>query len=149
LRRIRLLQKTRIGRSNPRTQRLGEWEEARDTFIEAYNAVYDLIRMNDFNKIHNILEGINNETLQNISAILGALVSEDIIVPEIIVNGKEPKPFGQLAQVLIRLFADTKMTERNRFRRLVPVERISKLSSMIFALTSEEAYRNYKQRTFV
>jgi len=38
----------------------------------------------------------------------------------------------------------TGMTKRNRFRRLVPAERISKLSSMVFALTSEQIYRDYR-----
>ena len=42
----RLLQKRKIGKSNPRTQRLRELEGEKDTFVESYNAVHKLIKMN-------------------------------------------------------------------------------------------------------
>ena len=144
LSKIRTLQKKVIGKSNPRTQRLHELEGEKKVFIKSYNDIYKLIQTHDFKKIQNSLQGIKKEYLENISATLGALVSEEIITPSIIVNGSEPEPFGSLVKVLIKLHKDKEMIKRNRFRRLVPAERISKLASMVFALTSEQIYTNYK-----
>jgi len=144
LNKIRILQKTFIGKTNPRTQRLHELDLEKDIFVKSYNEIYELIKIKDFKRIQYNLQGIKQESLENISAILGALVSEEVIVPSIIVNGSEPEPFGSLAKVLIKLFANKIMTERNRFRRLVQPDRISKLSSMVYALTSEQILKNYK-----
>jgi len=144
LSKIRVLQRRMIGKSNPRTQRLHELEGEKEIFIKSYNDIHKLIKINDFKRIQDSLQGMKKEYLENISAILGALVSEEIIAPSIIVNGSEPEPFGSLVKVLVKLHKDKGMKKRNRFRRLVPAERISRLSSMVFALTSEQLYRNYK-----
>ena len=141
---IRILQRRIIGISNPRTQRLYELEEEKNIFRKAYNEIYNLIDLRDFNKTEIYLQNIQKESLKNISAILGALVSEEIIIPNFIVDGNEPEPFGSLVKLLIKLFRTKSMTTRNRFRRLVPPERISRMSSMVFALTSEQAYKNHR-----
>ena len=89
------------------------------------------------------MEKVKRPVVTHNATKVKALVSEEIVVPTFLVNGKEPEPFGELARVLIKLFANKEMTVRNRFRRLVPSERISRLSSMVFALTSEQAFNNY------
>ena len=56
---------------------------------------------------------------------------------------------GDLAEYENRLLERRSMTrttqkEIRRFRKLIPVERISRLAEMIYALTDEKAYRNFR-----
>ena len=141
---IKVLQRRRIGKTNPRTQRLYELEEEKDVFIKSYNEIYKLIRLRDFQKAQDNLQDVSKESLENISSILGSLVSEEVIAPSFKVSEKEPEPFGSLVGVLRKLRREKGMIQRNRFRRLVSPERISRLANMVYALTSEQAYNNYR-----
>ena len=131
--------------SNPRTQRLHELDDIKKDFIEVYKHIDGLIKENEYSDLKD-LTPIESDILINYSKVLSALTSEDILCPDIIFDGNEPEPFNLLSKLLIKLFAKQKSTERNRFRKLVPVKAIFLYSEMIFSLTDEETFNNLKNR---
>jgi len=131
-----------IGIKNKRDQRLGEVSELKENFIYVYNAIYKLLRQDDYDLVKEKSSHSKEVTIYFYQKVR-VLLSEDNIPPDPIKHGELSDPFNVLNDMLERLFSKTKMTERNRFRRLVPLDRISSLSNMIYALSDEKLYNNY------
>lgn len=142
---IKKLQKKYIGIKNTRTQRLKELNVEKEKFIFIYNEVYRILTNLEYDKFKKNLN-ISNDLIINFSQLTSALVSEEIVTPNLIKSNDLPEPFESLNVILNKLFSKEKMTERSRFRRLIPPERISKLSDMIFALTERKLFENYSKR---
>ncbi len=140
------LRRSAIDRTNSRTRRLHELESDKAAFIAAYSSVFAFLQSPDYRAARRELADLRTRIPENRSAILGVLVSEEAVVPEFVVYGSEPEPFRSLAALLIKLFASKAMPTRNRFRRLVPTERISLISGMVFALSSERGLIDYQRR---
>ena len=139
--RIRKLQKQRIGIKNKRDQRLNDLQNEKKIFIDFYNYVYTLIKSNDFKSVS---EQINSEYYLLLSKNTSSFCKDglkyyDFNVPENINN--LDKQYGEVTEFLI---TRTTQKEIRRFRKLIPVERISRLAEMIYALTDEKAYRNFR-----
>jgi len=142
---INKLQKKYIGIKNTRAQRLEELNVEKDKFIFIYNEVYRILTSLEYDTFKKDLN-ISNDLIVNFSQLTSALVSEEIVTPDLIKSDKLPEPFESLNIILNKLFSKEKMTERSRFRRLIPPERISKLSDMIYALTDRKLFENYSKR---
>ncbi|MEA1986745.1 MAG: hypothetical protein U9N76_04580, partial [Candidatus Marinimicrobia bacterium] len=136
---IKQLQKKYIGIKNTRTQRLKELNVEKEKFIFIYNEIYRILTNLEYDKFKKNLD-ISNDLIINFSQLTSALVSEEIVTPNLIKSNDLPEPFESLNVILNKLFSKEKMTERSRFRRLIPPERISKLSDMIFALTERKLF---------
>ena len=142
---IKQLQKKYIGKKNPRTQRLNELENEKEKFIFVYNSIFNSIKKGEFDLIKHRFSNISNEDIVKFSQLASALVSEEIVPPKMVNATRLVEPFVSLNELLLILFSKEKMTERNRFRRLVSPERISTLSNMIFALSDSKAFNGYKK----
>ncbi len=140
---IRSLQKNYIGKINPRTQKLEKVENERAQFVFIYNNVYNLLKEDDYNIVKEKLKGISSQDIILFSQLTSSLLAEEIIPPKYSRSMKYPEPFKSLVTLIDSLYAQKKMIMRNRFRRLVRIERISSLANMIFALSSNDAYNNH------
>ena len=141
---IKNLQKKYIGKKNPRTQRLKELDAEKTKFIFIYNSIFNLLKNSDYDSTRQHFDNISNDNIVRFAQLVSALISEEIIPPEMVNKKNLVEPFVSLNELLLKLHSKKKMTERNRFRRLVPPERISSLANMIFALSSKEIFNNYK-----
>jgi len=142
---IKKLQKNYIGINNTRKQRLDELNVEKEKFIFIYNEVYRILTNFEYETFKENLN-VSNDLIINFSQLTSALVSEEIVTPDLIKSENLPEPFKSLNAILNKLFTKEKMTERSRFRRLIPPERISKLSDMIYALTEKKLFVHYNKR---
>ena len=71
LKKIKLLQSQKIGRKNPRNQKLKEVEPQKDVFISFYNYIFNLIKDNSY-------ETINKEV--SFSPLRGVVVLGQLLV---------------------------------------------------------------------
>ena len=139
---LRLIQAKHIGIKNKRDQRLGEVTDLKNKFIDIYNSVFKLLKQENYESVRaEIL--ISNEVIIFFYQKLRVLIAEGNVQPKKIKLEKLSEPFIVLNDLLDELYRKTKATERNRFRRLVPINRISSLSKMIYALTDEKLYNNF------
>ena len=139
---LRLIQAKHIGIKNKRDQRLGEVNDLKEKFIVVYNSIYKLLKLRDYESVKKDIL-ISNELIIFFYQKVRVLLSEENIPPKPIKQEKLSEPFIILNKLLDELYRKTKATERNRFRRLVPIDRISSLSKMIYALTDEKLYNNF------
>ncbi|MBC8146781.1 MAG: hypothetical protein H8E98_02215 [Bacteroidetes bacterium] len=142
---IKKLQKKYIGIKNTRTQRLKELNVEKENFIFVYNEIYRILTNLEYDTFKENLN-ISNDLIINFSQLISALVSEEIVTPNLIKSDDLPEPFESLNAILNKLFSKENMMERNRFRRLIPPERISKLSDMIYTLTERKLFEKYSKR---
>ena len=139
---LRVIQAKHIGIKNKRDQRLGEVSDLKENFIDVYNSIYKLIKQGDYESAKEKIS-CSNEVIIYFYQKVRVLLSEDNISPDPVNHGELKEPFNILNVMLERLYSKKRMTERNRFRRLVPLDRISSLSKMIYALSDEKLYNNY------
>lgn len=137
LRKIKELQKEKINISNPRNQRLKDLEKEKEVFIAFYNYCYELLKQNNYDVV---LKNINIELYSSFSQNTSALRFDgvqhfDFVIPKKITEIE--KNYG----LLLKFFSNKKTPkELRRFRRLIPINKMSKLSDMTNALTNEENY---------
>lgn len=143
---IKSFQIERIGISNPRTQRLHEVENEKQTFIDFYNFIYKLTKSENYDMCLRKLGNVNSDYIKVLSKNVSALSQEGLkfIYLDIPSELKSPlKEFSQIVKLLIYQ-KDAKM--RRRFRRLIPAERIVRLSDMLYSISSEENFISSKKR---
>tara|TARA_Y100000589_G_scaffold5743_1_gene4981 strand:- start:459 stop:1325 length:867 start_codon:yes stop_codon:yes gene_type:complete len=137
LRKIQQLQKEKINISNPRNQRLKDLKKEEEIFIKFYNHCYNLLKQNNFNEVSkNINIKLYSSFSENTSALrFDGVQHFDFVIPKKITEIE--KNYG----LLLKFFSNKKTPkELRRFRRLIPINKMSKLSDMINALTNEENY---------
>ncbi len=141
LRQIRVLQKQKIGIQNPRTQKLGDLDEHKETFIKFYNHAYKLVKEKDYTAILKL--NIDSEYIKLLARNLGA-ISQDGLKSFELPTVQLPELWDEFDKT-IRFFLNQE-TPKNirRFRRLIPTERIVRLGDLLFALSSEENLKNYR-----
>lgn len=137
---VRQLQKVRIGVSNPRTQHLSEMEDARLTFVHAYNEVFGLIKAGDWDATRNEVGDLAEDDLRRLSKNTNALAQEGIRVYEMHQGRGTNDIWHSYIELVIRLTERPNEKERRRFRRVVPPERIVRMAEMVFALADRRAF---------
>lgn len=134
---IRKLQKERIGIKNDRKQRLNDYDDYKKIYVDFYNSIYTKIQE------HSISHPLWKETVQKeeqmefylaLSRNLSALCQDglkytDFDIPESC--NETEKSFAKM----IQFFTSRKtFIEIRRFRNVIPVERFSKLSEMLYSI---------------
>lgn len=142
LKKVKLLQSEKIGKKNPRNQKLNEVEPKKEIFITFYNYLFNLIKNNDYKSIKKEITGIDDSVLLIISSNTSALAQEGFQFKEIPECNFDIQ-WGMYVGILNHLSKQIDAKERRRFRRLISPGRIVKLAEMIQALTSEESFKNF------
>ncbi|MFA6098992.1 MAG: hypothetical protein WCV50_05650 [Patescibacteria group bacterium] len=143
---IKVLQKQKINIRNPRSQKLHELENEKVIFINFYNYIYSFFKHKDYRAAQQQLD--NNRIMPNYIKDLArntSSMSQDGLKNY---NLQIPLMIGviwqQFSEMVNNLNKDSDPKKRRRFRRLISPERIVRLADMLFALTSENNYKNFK-----
>lgn len=141
---IQKLQSKRIGIKNPRTQQLAKLDEDKFVFVKFYNDVFNALKLGSYDKSKKALSIPSQKFVAVLSLNCGA-ISADGLMMEKFELPKVLKPrWKSFAVVVQKLIASENPKERRRFRRLIPPERMVRLSEMLYALTSAEKYKSFK-----
>jgi hypothetical protein len=144
LNKIKLLQSEKIGRKNPRDQKLGELQPQKEIFINFYNYLFNLIKNNDFEFVEKEFTGVDISILIKISSNTSALAQEGVKYIEIPESNLNTQWVAYI-NMLNSLSTQVDAKERRRFRRLISPERIVRLAEMIQAVTSEASFKNFRK----
>jgi len=131
---------------NPRDQKLNELEAEVKLFKIFYNYIYKLIRDLEYENCISELK-INNEGLKYLNILtknLGSLAQEGMIKYEMLDYKYENDELNKFYLIIKDLMKPADEKVRRRFRRLIPPERIFKLSEYIFSLIAFENYLQMK-----
>ena len=140
------LQKEKIGIKNPRTQRLHEVEREKQIFIDFYNFIYNIIRLDNYKLCLNEISNVDLEYIKTLSKNISALSQEGLKIFSFDIPNSIQTPWKEFSEVVKNLIIQKDPKLRRRFRRLIPVERIIRLADMLYGLLSEENYKNIKKR---
>ena len=75
-----------------------------------------------------------------------ALSQEGLKVFDFDIQNDLKAPWKEYSETIRNLITQKDPKMRRRFRRLIPIEKIVKLSDMLYGLTSEELYKNTNKR---
>jgi hypothetical protein len=144
---VERLKTEKIGLKIPHDSKLKELENERQIFISVYNQVYSVLKESRFNEVVISLPFFCDKPfIKLLSQNTGALSSDQLKmsrfkIPVTVVGD------GLLFAQMINKFAEQKdAKERRRFRRLIPPERMMRLSEMLHALTDEQSFNTLKTR---
>ena len=146
LEKIRVLQKNKIGRKNPRTQRLFEVEKEKQEFINFYNHIYRLIKAGDYKLCMKEIRKADLDHVNILSKNVSALSQEGLKVYDFSVPKALKEPWKSFSETIKNLITQKDPKNRRRFRRLIPPERIVRLADMLYALSAEENYSSIQKR---
>lgn len=141
---IKNLQSKKIGIKNPRTQQLGRLEDDKLAFVKFYNDVFNVLKLGSYEKAKKALLLPSAKFVGVLSLNCGAISADGLMLEKFDLPKKLDAKWKAFATVIQKLVADEDPKERRRFRRLIPPERMMRLSEMLYALTSAEKYRNFK-----
>ena len=144
--RIKVLQKNKIGRKNPRTQRLFEVEKEKQEFIDFYNYVYRLIKAGDYKLCLKEFKKIRPEYINVLSKNVSALSQEGLKIYDFATTKSLEEPWKSFSEIIKNLISQKDAKNRRRFRRLIPPERIVRLADMLYGLLSEDNYNSLLKR---
>lgn len=146
LEKIKVLQKNKIGRKNPRTQRLFEVEKEKQEFINFYNYTYRLIKVGDYRLCLKEIKKIKPEYINLLSKNVSALSQEGLKIYDFSILGTLKEPWKTFSETIKDLITQKDPRNRRRFRRLIPPERIVRLADMLYGLLSEDNYNSVFRR---
>jgi len=113
-------------------------------FVAFYSLLYKQLKEKDYGKTMSVLGNIDSEFIDILLRNTGALSSDNLKLTELQTPdclGEEIKEFAYLIAKLV-LRKDAKV--RRRFRRLIPPEKMMRLSEMIYAIRSEEDFKKFR-----
>lgn len=143
LNKIKLLQSEKIGRKNPRDQKLSELQPQKEIFINFYNYLFNLIKNNNYEFVKKEFTNVDISILIKISSNTSALAQEGVKYIEIPPKSTLNTQWVTYINMLNSLSIQVDAKERRRFRRLISPERIVRLAEMIQAVTSEVSFKNF------
>lgn len=141
---INKLQKEKIGISNPRTQRLQELSKEKKLFIDLYNFLYNSLKTKKYKEAIAELGTIKGSFISELSNNTGALSSDKLMIKEFDIPVDASGLWLKYATMVNMLAGKKDATERRRFRRLIPPEKMMRLSEMIYAMRSEEDFNKFR-----
>lgn len=131
------LQKERIWIRNPRTQKLNELENEKIVFINFYNYLYKLQNKESKEIIFEINNLKINKDILKIIANNSIALSQDWLKTYSIPNFKISSDiWTDYIRILNDFITQTNATKIRRFRRLIPADRMLKLSDMLYKILS-------------
>jgi len=141
---INKLQKEKIGIKNPRTQRLQELLTEKQIFIDLYNFIYNNLKEKNYNVVKKDLGRIDLSFISNLSKNTGALSSDQLRIQSFDIPNEVNGRWLQYAEMVNCLVTKKDAQERRRFRRLIPPEKMIRMSEMIYSLRSEEDFNKFR-----
>ena len=133
---------------NPRDQKLNELDNEVKSFKIFYNYIYKSIRDLEYESCISELK-VNKDGLDNLITLtknLGSLAQEGMIKYEMIDFKYENETLNTFYLMIKDLMKPTDEKIRRRFRRLIPPERIFKLSEYLYSIVSFENYSQMKSK---
>jgi len=123
--------------TNTRSQKLGELENEKDIFVAFYNLIYKALILQTHEEALESIGITDLEYLVILSKNISAIAQEGVLKYEM-----KELPIGvdianSFILILIKLLSKEDEKERRRLRRIIPPERMIRLSEMIYTLTSE------------
>ena len=134
---IRKLQNKKIGIKNDRKQRLNDFENEKQIFIDFYNFCYRLVKMKNFEEA---TKEIDKEYYENISKNTTSLCKDGYKYFDFKVPSTATILEKEYGEMIISFISKSTPKEIRRFRKIVPAERISRLSEMLYALTDVSTF---------
>jgi len=139
LKKIKSLQKEKIGITNTRNQRLVDLEEEKQIFVDTYNYLYKLLKGADYSFVIKEFPSKCSADLMRLSSATSCLTQEGLRYPEI-PESSSNLVLDQYIKLIKNLSSQNDPKERRRFRRLIPPQRIVRLAEMLQAVSSKESY---------
>jgi len=143
---LKTLQRNRIGKKNPRTQKLDELADQTNLFVEFYNYVYNLINTCSFKQVLMKTKGFDKDLLLTLSKNVSALSKDDYKFFDFDIPQNTSTPLLKFANMIKSLIIQNNAKERRRFRRIIRPLRMIRLAEMIYALLSEENFSNFQNK---
>lgn len=140
------LQKKKIGKKNPRTQRLAELQTEKEVFINFYNEVFKTIKNETYKEALKKLEVPSTEFIKALAQNTGALSADGLKMNEMSIPATMNPLWQDYTSIVALLISKDNPIERRRFRRLIPADRLVRLSEMLYALTDEQSFNNLKSK---
>jgi hypothetical protein len=137
---IQRLQVEKINRKNPRTQQLASLATEKDLFVNFYNEVFEILSMGDYKKAQNKHKIPEESFLSVLSRNCGALSADGLRMEQFEIPDTIEGKWRDFSLLIQRLISKESPVERRRFRRLIPPNRMFRLSEMIYALSSPDRY---------
>jgi len=144
LKRIRSLQKEKINKKNPRTQKLHELEDAKQHFINFYNYIYSLIDVKNYELAMCKINNIAPQFIRELAKITASLCQEGLKAVKIVPPTNLDQIWLTYYNDVDRLINQKDAKQRRRFRRIMPPQRIIRLADMLYALLDQKLYENFK-----
>lgn len=141
---IHALQNEKIGIKNPRTQQLVRLDDDKLVFAKFYNDVFSAFKIGSYDEARKTLSFPSEKFVKTLSLNCGAVSADGLMMEKFDIPKGLGANWATFATVIQKLIADENPKERRRFRRLIPPERMMRLSEMLYALTSAEKYKNFK-----
>jgi len=91
-----------------------------------------------------IIKSVSVDFISILAKNTGAISADGLKMEPYVIQNASPIEWTNYAKLLSRLISKKEATERRRFRRLIPPERLIRLSEMLYALRSEEKYKAIK-----
>lgn len=141
------LRKKRIGLRIPRDSKLGELEGEKLVFIKIYNQVFHWLKESKLSELRSTYPFLKNvEFIKLLSQNTGALSSDSLKMlpfnlPELIEGD-----WLIFAEMISRFELQKDAKVRRRFRRLIPPEKMVRLSEMLYTLSDERSFNSLKAR---
>lgn len=144
LKKIKLIQASKIGIKNPRNQKLDELEPKKEFFTQFYNYLFNLIKNNNYFEAKEKIKFVDDLTLSKLSSNTSALTQEGLKFVGIQDDNLDDN-WNSYLKLLEYFSLQDDAKERRRFRRLISPNRIVKLAEMINAITSEDSFIRFKK----
>ncbi len=141
---IQKLQSKKIGIKNPRTQNLNLLDEDKLVFVKLYNDVFNALKLENYDKAKKALSLPSPKFLAILSLNCGAISADGLMMEKFEPPKDLSAKWKAFVGVIQKLIKDENPKERRRFRRLIPPERMIRLSEMLYALTTPEKYKSFK-----
>jgi len=143
LRKIKELQKEKIGIKNSRTQRLGDLESEKNIFVNFYNSAYKLLKESNYQNALTELTIKDTDFFSTLSKNTSCLSNEGLKKYPLEIPESLSGILKDYSLAVNTLLDKEDAKARRRFRRLIPPERIMRLADIIYAFTSEKNYSKF------
>lgn len=143
---VNTLQSKKIGKKNPRTQRLADLQSEKELFINFYNKIYTTIKNESYKNAQHSLEIPPPNFIKVLAQNTGALSADGLKMNEMIIPATISPLWQGYSSLVASLIAKESPVERRRFRRLIPSDRLVRLSEMLHSLTDEQSFNNLKAK---
>lgn len=138
------LQKKKIGKKNPRTQRLIGLQAEKELFIRFYNEIYTTLQKESYRDALKLLSVPSKDFVKELARNTGALSADGLKRSVMSVPAAMSPLWRDFTNLVMSLSAKESPVERRRFRRLIPSDRLVRLSEMLHALTDEHVFSALK-----